>query len=563
MSRSRLLRRSLADEDIDVYLARYDPESKKVYPIEDPYFPDGVPLLRLPHHNPERYELIYNSLTRLTTRAVTFSNILTGMKSYLEPERVKNTMSSLMKYYFAFSGTKQTDFLQKIVPFIANLALELNGDNFKGIPLITQNSNLSVSMSQRQAAILLANAFFCTFERDCRPRPNRFNTFDMFGLYDENNVKGTEKLNFIISYFNSLSHNMPEGMITILRQSTCSIDFSLWDASLADVFLDNDNVIENCIDEAHVDFANKLIGGGVFSQGCLQEEIRFLISPECLISCLLCEMLNDNEAILILGAQRFSFYEGYGNTFKYVGGYRNRFKLPRTLLGHHPTEIIAIDALPFEAGKQHEQFYANKINRELKKAFIGFAIKTPNTRCQSIATGNWGCGAFGGNLELKFLIQWLAASLTGRDLHYFTFKNYALGSSFAQLKNMLEKRNLTFEWLYQLLTRHGDNLPLTLLKGPLYYVYKQAKSSKRLQDETNSLQLSVGALDLGEKKENLDAEMTEKSSKDETGDDQSVSAHSSCAYRSSLTPPLAKRRNFTPDRSKNTLPSVFADTEKK
>ncbi|KAI6185438.1 CBN-UNC-1 protein [Aphelenchoides besseyi] len=325
--------------------------------------------------------------------------------------------------------------------------------------------------------------------------------------YAEFEFVRTEKLNFIISYFNSLSHNMPEGMITILRQSTCSIDFSLWDASLADVFLDNDNVIENCIDEAHVDFANKLIGGGVFSQGCLQEEIRFLISPECLISCLLCEMLNDNEAILILGAQRFSFYEGYGNTFKYVGGYRNRFKLPRTLLGHHPTEIIAIDALPFEAGKQHEQFYANKINRELKKAFIGFAIKTPNTRCQSIATGNWGCGAFGGNLELK------SASLTGRDLHYFTFKNYALGSSFAQLKNMLEKRNLTF--------------------------------------------------DLGEKKENLDAEMTEKSSKDETGDDQSVSAHSSCAYRSSLTPPLAKRRNFTPDRSKNTLPSVFADTEKK
>lgn len=39
-------------------------------------------------------------------------------------------------------------------------------------------------------------------------------------------------------------------------------------------------------------------------------------------------------------------------------------------------------------------------------------------RCQSlinqdnvgIATGNWGCGAFGGDPELKTIIQWLAAS---------------------------------------------------------------------------------------------------------------------------------------------------------
>lgn len=27
-----------------------------------------------------------------------------------------------------------------------------------------------------------------------------------------------------------------------------------------------------------------------------------------------------------------------------------------------------------------------------------------------VATGNWGCGAFGGDVELKSIIQWLAAS---------------------------------------------------------------------------------------------------------------------------------------------------------
>lgn len=34
-----------------------------------------------------------------------------------------------------------------------------------------------------------------------------------------------------------------------------------------------------------------------------------------------------------------------------------------------------------------------------------------------VATGNWGCGAFGGDPEVKTIIQWLAAS---QVLLYFT-----------------------------------------------------------------------------------------------------------------------------------------------
>ena len=31
-----------------------------------------------------------------------------------------------------------------------------------------------------------------------------------------------------------------------------------------------------------------------------------------------------------------------------------------------------------------------------------------------IVTGRWGCGAFGGDEELKLLVQWMAASVAGR-----------------------------------------------------------------------------------------------------------------------------------------------------
>jgi hypothetical protein len=58
-----------------------------------------------------------------------------------------------------------------------------------------------------------------------------------------------------------------------------------------------------------------------------------------------------------------------------------------------------------------------------------------------IATGNWGCGAFGGHLELKFMIQLLAASVCGgyskddqddrlplgRNMIYYTYGLEELG----------------------------------------------------------------------------------------------------------------------------------------
>lgn len=50
-----------------------------------------------------------------------------------------------------------------------------------------------------------------------------------------------------------------------------------------------------------VDFANKLIGGGVLTHGCVQEEIRFLICPEMIISRLFTEILEKNECLLMKG----------------------------------------------------------------------------------------------------------------------------------------------------------------------------------------------------------------------------------------------------------------------
>lgn len=54
-----------------------------------------------------------------------------------------------------------------------------------------------------------------------------------------------------------------------------------------------------------VDFANKNVGGGVLGYGCVQEEIRFVICPELLVSRLFVETLGDQEAVIVTGIVKY------------------------------------------------------------------------------------------------------------------------------------------------------------------------------------------------------------------------------------------------------------------
>ena len=56
----------------------------------------------------------------------------------------------------------------------------------------------------------------------------------------------------------------------------------------------------------------------VLGGGCVQEEIRFVVNPECLVSLLVCEAMKSREAIFVVGAERFSSYTGYGHKFRCV-----------------------------------------------------------------------------------------------------------------------------------------------------------------------------------------------------------------------------------------------------
>ena len=53
-------------------------------------------------------------------------------------------------------------------------------------------------------------------------------------------------------------------------------------------------------------------------------------------------------------------------------------------------------------------------------------------------TGNWGCGAFGGDAELKSVLQWLASSRARKTMHYFPWDNERVASGLPRLAKRLQ-----------------------------------------------------------------------------------------------------------------------------
>jgi hypothetical protein len=76
----------------------------------------------------------------------------------------------------------------------------------------------------------------------------------------------------------------------------------------------------------------------------------------------------------------------------------------------------------------------------------------------AIATGNWGCGAFGGNPYLKSLIQLMAAAECGRDVAYFTFGDEQLRNSLFDMHTFLRERKVTVGQLYQIICAYKRNM---------------------------------------------------------------------------------------------------------
>ncbi|AEC08598.1 Poly(ADP-ribose) glycohydrolase 1 [Arabidopsis thaliana] len=396
----------------------------------------------------------------------------------------------------------------EIIPALASLLLQFpsllevhfqNADNIvsgikTGLRLLNSQQAGIVFLSQELIGALLACSFFCLFPDDNRGAKHLpvINFDHLFAsLYISYSQSQESKIRCIMHYFERFCSCVPIGIVSFERKITAAPDADFWsksDVSLCAFKVHSFGLIEDQPDNAlEVDFANKYLGGGSLSRGCVQEEIRFMINPELIAGMLFLPRMDDNEAIEIVGAERFSCYTGYASSFRFAGEYIDKkamdpFKRRRT-------RIVAIDAL---CTPKMRHFKDICLLREINKALCGFLncskawehqnifmdegdneiqlvrngrdsglLRTETTSHRTplndvemnrekpannlirdfyvegvdnedheddgVATGNWGCGVFGGDPELKATIQWLAASQTRRPfISYYTFGVEAL-----------------------------------------------------------------------------------------------------------------------------------------
>jgi poly(ADP-ribose) glycohydrolase len=89
--------------------------------------------------------------------------------------------------------------------------------------------------------------------------------------------------------------------------------------------------------------------------------------------------------------------------------------------------MLFVDALELDVADRRgglPDVLPGNVERELRKAYTGFRASHvaheggPKEPFSVIYTGFWGCRTFGGNPDIKALIQWCAASLAGSPMKF-------------------------------------------------------------------------------------------------------------------------------------------------
>ncbi|EFC39204.1 poly (ADP-ribose) glycohydrolase [Naegleria gruberi] len=333
----------------------------------------------------------------------------------------------------------EKEFMEKVVPKIAQWILDLEREFPSGkIPVLMMNASGVVRLTKRQIRSIMSCAFCCLFRERGDVSKKNMGVFE-FGLF-----WSVASQNFLMSLFHYF-----ERMYKLDNDSSTS-------SSLDEIILFERKVLKNnyrrfieeeicksqqkmCpllfkqgkiqdnLNHLMVDFANCMIGGHVLGGAVAQEEILFVECPELFASILICPQMQVHETIKFTGFERYSNLKGYIKSMTYETYLDNQPVIENV----RKNQLIAMDALQ---GVGIFQFQKEFILREIFKTTCAFTSKEndflkdsssdlPTLENEPIASGFWGCGMFGGDKQLKTIIQWLSATLCNRPsltIHLFS-----------------------------------------------------------------------------------------------------------------------------------------------
>ncbi|KAH9513042.1 hypothetical protein Btru_035686, partial [Bulinus truncatus] len=313
--------------------------------------------------NMSRWSVIQHALKKNIADVFTLEE---AIKSYNVNYKDRWDFDGLYRFFDNMPVNERDTFFQVTLSEMRRLALRLEEICTQPLPILKQERSMKITISQQQAACLLANAFFCTFpSRNPKSKGGKLPDINFSNLYSsESSDRKAEKLKCLIHYFERVTTKMPTGTLTFTRQYRSPINWEEEDCLFTNMIVDAEGAIEDVGKEMlQADFANKMVGGGVLGKGLVQEEIRFIICPEMIVSRLFTETLTKDEVLIMTGCERFSNYTGYSDSFKYSGDHIDeciRDKWKRRM-----TDVVAMDALVIRSHR--DQFKLEQLNRELQK----------------------------------------------------------------------------------------------------------------------------------------------------------------------------------------------------
>ncbi|KAL3847294.1 hypothetical protein ACJMK2_018213 [Sinanodonta woodiana] len=309
-------------------------------------------------------------------------DVMHASGDYVENSSGNSIMYGLMRFLSKHASMEERElFLKSTFPGVIDLALKIK-DLIQpdGVDCSIQQQEKSIVLNRQQIASILACGFLCLFPDKDRGRGQKLDTvnFTQF-LTLLSSQSQIAKLRCILNYFervlqqwNNLTGNVIYTRQVIPLEELPTLDTWLnCNFDLCHLEVHQDGLIEDAGCEAmEVDFANRYIGGGVLRNGRVQEEIRFSVCPELIVSRLFMEYMEENEAIVIEGYEQFSKTGGYATSLYYMGD----FKDPATMdaNGNLLNKMCAIDAISYRHGNSYKQYTDQHILRDLNKAFAGF-----------------------------------------------------------------------------------------------------------------------------------------------------------------------------------------------
>nr|4L2H_A Chain A, Poly(ADP-ribose) glycohydrolase [Tetrahymena thermophila] len=337
---------------------------------------------------------------------------------------------------------EQTYFLEQFIPKICQLVLKIKKKQLKNqIP--KESKIYEAAFSREEISYYVSCMFLCILKDQDRKIYKDFRLIYLKDLVQQINIRRQEKIKCFYEYLKqALDFSEKESKeVVIFQRINCGQleDYENWvdklkAIKLKNVQLTDDKLIEDFPGTLQVDFANCDIGGGILGNGLVQEQIRFCVCPEMLVSLLVFDQsMEANEVIIMKGIKQYSDYQGYSNSFRFVKMGNSKIQKQKR---NNPQTILAIDALCFNSSDN--QFSEVNVSRELNKSYMGFKQED---QLKTISTGKWGCGAFLGVFDLKFAIQWIASSRSNKKMIICTFQDEQTTKQIQQVFDLYKQKN--------------------------------------------------------------------------------------------------------------------------